>query len=387
MSTEGGPSATTRPPASTIRPIAKADGQRQIVKDRDDPGAAPGDRTQKLHRAQLVQRVERRDGLVGQKHLGLDRERARQQHARPFAAGKRAERSRAQVRDVRRGERGLDRGMVGGARRREGAAMRQAPQSDEMVDPQGPMRRPALREEGDAPGQFAAPEFSRPLAVIARLARLQRLKIGEDAHQRRLAGPVRTDESDHLAGADGAVDARERALLAEADGRVRRDDAHQASRRRRSIRLNRNGAPTSAVTTPNLSSGWIGARRTPMSAQSSAIAPPNPLTRSSRPGRWPTSGRRDVRNHQTDEADGAGDGDRASDRQRRSRDQRQAQARRDRSRGWSRCPRPGSARRAPARRTAASAQPASISGSASQTWGRLRSVSEPISQNMISKAA
>ena len=41
---------------------------------------------QQRHRPELVQWIERRDRLVGEQHLGFDRQRARKQRPRALAA-------------------------------------------------------------------------------------------------------------------------------------------------------------------------------------------------------------------------------------------------------------------------------------------------------------
>ena len=91
-----------------------------------------------------------------------------------------------------------------------------------------------------------------------------------------------------------------------------------------------------------------------------------------------------MRRDQADEADRAGDRDRGADRQRRAGDELGAQAAKVEAEARRRVLAQASARRAPARYDSSSAQPTTVSGSASHNCGRLRSASEPISQNMIS---
>ena len=189
------------------------------------------------------------------------------------------------------------------------------------------MGKAALRQIRDAASQPGAADLARRAPVVARLAGVDCLQSCKDAQQRRLAGAVGADQAGELARSERAIDARERGAAGEPDFDSARDDAHHASFRRRSISPNRNGAPISAVATPSLSSGWSGTRRTATSAAESTIAPPKPLASSSRPGRWPTSGRSRCGDDQADEADRASDRHRSADRQRGASDEPRAQAR------------------------------------------------------------
>ena len=111
----------------------------------------------------------------------------------------------------------------------------------------------ARREEDRA-------ELSAPLPPV-----LQRLQIGEDAHQRRLARPVGADEGGTISPERTAQSTRSSAFVSPkrtvalvASMRI------TSSRRRRSMRESSGRRARSAVSqlTPSLSSGWIGSRRT-----------------------------------------------------------------------------------------------------------------------------
>src|SRR5262249_38886612 len=120
----------------------------------------------------------------------------------------------------------------------------------------------------------------------------RRPQIGENAQQGGLARSVRPDQTDHFAGTNRHVDLAQQRHAAEAHCKPLGFDLHYSSLRNRKIKLNRNGAPIIAVTTPSFSSGSTGNRRMPISAASVSAAPPRPLTHSRRPGRYATSGRR-----------------------------------------------------------------------------------------------
>ena len=80
------------------------------------------------------------------------------------------------------------------------------------------------------------------------------------------------------------------------------------------------------VSTPTLMSLVEGMMRTAMSAASSSAAPASALGTNSRAGSWPIKRPHQMRRDQADEADGAGDRDRAADPERDARDHHQPQA-------------------------------------------------------------
>src|SRR5438067_9222016 len=120
---------------------------------------------------------------------------------------------------------------------------------------------------------------------------------GKRADQRRLAGTVRTDQCDDLAGLQREAGAINNKVAADADGdisrlqRWRHDGAPSSIRRSEKIMTRKNGTPMSAVTTPTRSPSAAGMARTVISAAGSSAAPASAPGRSTRAGSAPTARR------------------------------------------------------------------------------------------------
>src|SRR5258705_4619815 len=111
-------------------------------------------------------------------------------------------------------------------------------------------------------------------AVDRHAAGVRSQQPAENAQQRGLAGAVRTDERDELAGTRDEIDAAEHlAILVPRADRARDNAAQTMTRRERTRSARKKGAPTSPVMTPTGSSAGASAVRAPRSASTSAIAP------------------------------------------------------------------------------------------------------------------
>ena len=181
---------------------------------------------------------------------------------------------------------------------------------------------------------------------------------------------------------------RRRCCAVDGDGDVAGFELHDSSSvRARKISQRKKGAPMSAVTTPSFSSMPTGRMRTRMSAASSRRSAAERAGEEQAAGRVADQRAQQVGHDEADEADAAGDGCGGADADRRAADDQCAGAveiHAEAGGGFlaeaERVERAGAEARASASR-------AIMSGPASSDVIHARSVTEPISQNMISAAA
>ena len=269
--------------------------------------------------------IEHRDRLVGEQHRRFDGQRAREQHARALADGEPVHAARRELERV-----GLPHRRRARPRRRRRlcsaavSAVRQAAERDELARGERPVNGRILRQVRDRARARPAVE-PRERRAAPRHRAAVRDEARERAQQRALAGAVRARRARRARRASSAsvVGSHGRArFVANLDVRRRRASwrRHAARAELRITRCRKNGAPSSAVTTPSLSSGPGGSSRIATSASVASSAPPRKLGSSSRLGCWPTAAAQQVRHDEADEADDAGDGDRAADGERRAAD-------------------------------------------------------------------
>ena len=155
------------------------------------------------------------------------------------------------------------------------------------------MHRRILRQVSDRARARPAVEPRERRAAPADGAAV-RDETRERAQQRALAGAVRPDERHELAGLERDRRRPHGRVRFVANLDVECGERHRRHAPRAELRITRcrkNGAPSSAVTTPSLSSGPGGSRRIAMSASVASRAPPRKLGSSSRLGCWPTARR------------------------------------------------------------------------------------------------
>ena len=139
-------------------------------------------------------RVERAERLVHEQDVGLERERARQRHALPHAAGQLVHPGAREAPTSRRARDILDARLALAARH---AQLLHA-EGDVVGDAQPGEERRVLEHDA-AIG--AGPAHA--LAADTHLALVGALEAGDEVEQRRLAAPRRADQADELAVVDG----------------------------------------------------------------------------------------------------------------------------------------------------------------------------------------
>ena len=194
--------------------------------DRQDGDALLAHLVEHAEEVQLVAHVEVRRRLVEEEHRRLLREPARHERELPLAGGERPERAVAQVLDLGEPQRARDRGVVRGRERSERPAVRVAAERDAVADGEALGGLVLGGHEREAPrDRRARPGGERP-AVEQHRAAGGRQQAGDRAHERRLAGRVRADERERLAGVQREGDAVQHAAVPAVDGeRARLDEA------------------------------------------------------------------------------------------------------------------------------------------------------------------
>ena len=147
------------------------------------------------------------------------------------------------------------------------------PEADDLQHVEGEGQRRRLRQDpatlGQRPGRGAR-DVEPPEADGAAIPDLS----GQGAQQRRLAGPVGTDDAGHRPGPGLEIDAVQDAGRPEMDGQGTGGKRHRSSTPRWRNRIRRNtGAPSTAVTIPIGSSDGAMIEREITSANSRSAAP------------------------------------------------------------------------------------------------------------------
>jgi hypothetical protein len=183
----------------------------QVLRREDDCAAALARRVDPLPQPLPLGRIERRRRLVEEEDLRRAEERDREVQALPVADGERAARATA----VRKLEGAKERGGRGG---RVGLVLQAREELEVLARREAAVERGPLRCPAD-------PRILRPLDRA--LARVER--PGEEREQRRLAGPVRPDERDDLAGRDDEVGRRQGEVAPEAARDATRAQDHRSA--------------------------------------------------------------------------------------------------------------------------------------------------------------
>ncbi|MNK75108.1 hypothetical protein D3C87_946430 [compost metagenome] len=197
------------PPPVHHHQFIRSQRHRQFVQHADHGAALRDQFACRLHPVRLMRRIEVGQRLVHQQQLGLDRQRARQQHALAFAARQLPQRTVAPVPGLGAAQCAFDGIAIGFAGCREPALVRQPPQHGDVVDHQvvgTALARAALAQPGQAPRAHAGRHGSLRLAEEPHLAAMCE-QAGQRFQQRRLAGPVRSDDAGPAAGRERQVDA------------------------------------------------------------------------------------------------------------------------------------------------------------------------------------
>ena len=131
------------------------------------------------------------------------------EHQLPLAERQRACVAAAQVTGADPLDRGIDGHRVGGREPRQRRLVRQPAERDDLLDGHRERQLGELGDDRDRAGDGLPADRLERGARTSRTDPLRRLeRPGQDAQQRRLAGPVRPDEGDPLAGVERQVDVR-----------------------------------------------------------------------------------------------------------------------------------------------------------------------------------
>ena len=122
------------------------------MQDREHGPAVTRGAAQQFHHHQLMPRIERGRGFIGEQHGSFRGKRARQRDARPLAAGQRGDAAVGESFGCGSLHRADDRGAVLRRRRCERVHMRMPPERDHRGGLHRPMEYVALRQIGDGAG-------------------------------------------------------------------------------------------------------------------------------------------------------------------------------------------------------------------------------------------
>src|SRR6056297_1781132 len=339
------------------------------------------------HHVDLVSRIQACDRLVREQDRRFSRQGASQQNPGQLAARQLGNGALGKLEHIASAHRALNRSCIGRRWTAPGAAMGQAAKCDQSLDSDAPLAAATLGQIGQQSCEMVP---RQPLQVVSKdrdLPRLPALEATERAQQRCLARAVGADQTHHLAFLQAEIYPGEDRNATTADGDAgARKQAHSNSRRSRTIRNRKNGAPTSAVSTPSFNSCAGENARTAISANSNIAPPPRALAGNNALGRSPTSGRSKCgttkpTNPMAPATAVAAPTDSAVPRTRLVRTCPRLKPRL----AVASSPNVNASKGRPELST--TIQPASMNGPASQTCSMLRSASEPMSQKTISNAA
>ena len=181
-----------------------------------------------------VRDVEVGRRLVEEEHPRFLRERAREQHALPLAAGDAVERPVLEPADVEAHHRVPGDREVARAGEAERAEIRRAPHEHDLERRERELEDGILRHDREPARTLATAERGERDAVELDDAGGGRDRAGQDAHERRLPAPVGSDDADDLSRRDGEVDRVQHGGIAvrERDRFRREHDRHRTARRR-----------------------------------------------------------------------------------------------------------------------------------------------------------
>ena len=257
--------------------IRETGGEREVVHHGDDGCAGCRAAAEDIEGEQLMARIERRHGLVGEEHSGFRRERPGEQHPRPLAAGDPRDGPILEALEADVADRCGDRAPARLGQSLGAFPMRQAPERHDVPHGQRPGDGAALGQKGDAPGALASRQGGERRVVKPDRAASGREKAGEGAQKRGLASAVRADDDGQAGRFQGQVDPGQDVAAAEPDGQsLGAQTRHGGSAKpacRRATTQRNTGTPRKAVRTPILTSTAEGISRTAMSAAKSSAAP------------------------------------------------------------------------------------------------------------------
>jgi len=222
----------------------------------DHPGAAQGFLAQYLHGVELVARIKRGAGLVGEDQAGSGGQDARQIGPRLFSAGQEPDALMAKMLHISALQ-GVVHGLpVGGG---QAVIMAPAPgmaaERGQFLDRDQPRGLIELRQVSDAPCPNQAGDVAGRLAVDQHLAGVRIEPGGGDQDQRALARPVRPDQGDDVAALHRQRDIAQDGLAAERVGDVSEvKQTHAPSLAVRAAIQMKAGAPMRAAATPRRNS-------------------------------------------------------------------------------------------------------------------------------------
>src|SRR5215207_1457992 len=236
-------------------------------------------------------RVERGDRLVGEENRRLRGEGAGEKGAAPLAAGKLGDGALLEAAEPGRGDGFPDRAapFLGQLLRR--LPIRHSAERDERPDRERPRHPAVLGQVGEQARPLEPRDRFNARPTEGHGAAAWWDEPGKRADERRLARPVRADDDRQLAGRERNIEPAQDLPPAEAHvqaARGERGAAHgtapASSAGRRTMSHRNTDTPSSAVSTPNLTSTPEGMTRTAQSAASRSAAPARPEGTSVRAG-------------------------------------------------------------------------------------------------------
>ena len=182
--------------------VGEAGGPAEIVEGRDDGLARLGERPEAGEQVELVAHVEVGRRLVEEQERGVLCEGLRQRDPLLLAARQLRDRAPGEVGHVDGRQRGIDAGAVVRPQAFGPAEVGRAAQGDDLLGGEVDRQLGLLAHQGDLAGALpSGPVADRPAAQGQPPGVGD--QPGDGAQQRRLARPVRADEGDPLALADG----------------------------------------------------------------------------------------------------------------------------------------------------------------------------------------
>ena len=255
---------------------SKARDEIELVTDQQHRAPFSRQRIEQFEDGHLMRDIEKCGRLIEHQQRSLLRQRARDAHSLPFAAGKFVGAPISRI-----GNTGpLDCTRYGttirSAHCAECRAMRMTSESDKLFDPQWQDRLFTLSDDGDQLGEIALRDIRNVGFTHEHRPRNERYAAQQGANECALAAAIRTDDRCDPACARRPRDAIERCARASWISHrhgiesQRWCGAHEASFRNR---VRKNGTPMSAVTAPRGKSAGARKVRASRSAAMSSTAP------------------------------------------------------------------------------------------------------------------
>ena len=195
MTSSGVPAAATRPAVQQHHVVGEARDEVELVADEQHGLPSAREAAEQLEHGHLVADVEEGGRLVEHERLAALRERAREPHALPLAAGQLVDRAIHVRLDLRRAS--IAPAMRVGVDPRRGVPepeVRIASERDVLAHDERERRLLALRDDGDAARERRARRRERAAPSTTMAPLRQRHAADQRAHERALAAAVRTDD-------------------------------------------------------------------------------------------------------------------------------------------------------------------------------------------------